>query len=104
VFEAPQVLARVEKLGDLYEPVLKLKQTLPKLGDLLGSGALQEKQRNTIAAQASARAEEMARKAERRGPPPATSTAVAPSASRKATTRAAKKSGAGAGRRRKSVT
>jgi bifunctional non-homologous end joining protein LigD len=104
VFEAPQVLARVEKLGDLYEPVLKLKQTLPKLGDLLGSGALQEKQRNTIAAQASARAEEMARKAERRGPPPATSPAVAPSASRKATTRAAKKSGAGAGRRRKSVT
>jgi len=31
VFEAPQVLARVEKMGDLFEPVLKRKQTLPKL-------------------------------------------------------------------------
>jgi len=31
VFEAPQVLARAEKMGDLFEPVLKLKQKLPKL-------------------------------------------------------------------------
>lgn len=31
VFEASQVLARVEKQGDLFEPVLKLKQKLPKL-------------------------------------------------------------------------
>ena len=31
VFEADQVLKRVEKLGDLFAPVLKLKQTLPKL-------------------------------------------------------------------------
>jgi bifunctional non-homologous end joining protein LigD len=31
VFEAPQVLDRVEKMGDLFEPVLKLKQKLPKL-------------------------------------------------------------------------
>ena len=34
VFEAPQVLARVEKMGDLFEPVLKLKQKLPQLGGL----------------------------------------------------------------------
>jgi hypothetical protein len=31
VFEADQVLKRVEKMGDLFEPVLKLKQKLPKL-------------------------------------------------------------------------
>jgi bifunctional non-homologous end joining protein LigD len=31
VFEAPQVLERVAKMGDLFEPVLKLKQKLPKL-------------------------------------------------------------------------
>lgn len=30
VFEAKQVLARVEKFGDLFEPVLKLKQKLPQ--------------------------------------------------------------------------
>lgn len=31
VFEANQVLGRVEKMGDLFEPVLPLKQKLPKL-------------------------------------------------------------------------
>ena len=31
VFEAPQVVARVEKLGDLFEPVLELKQRLSDL-------------------------------------------------------------------------
>jgi len=31
VFEAPQVLERVGKMGDLFEPVLTLKQKLPKL-------------------------------------------------------------------------
>ena len=31
VFEADEVLARVEEHGDLFEPVLKLKQKLPKL-------------------------------------------------------------------------
>ena len=34
VFEAPQVVERSQKLGDLYEPVLKLKQKLPKLEEL----------------------------------------------------------------------
>jgi bifunctional non-homologous end joining protein LigD len=29
-FTAPQVLARVAKLGDLFEPVLKVKQSLPR--------------------------------------------------------------------------
>jgi bifunctional non-homologous end joining protein LigD len=31
VFEAPQVVARFEKLGDLFEPMLELKQRLPDL-------------------------------------------------------------------------
>jgi bifunctional non-homologous end joining protein LigD len=31
VFEAPQVLERIEQHGDLFEPVLKLKQDLPDL-------------------------------------------------------------------------
>jgi bifunctional non-homologous end joining protein LigD len=31
VFEAGQVLKRVEKMGDLFEPTVKLKQKLPKL-------------------------------------------------------------------------
>jgi bifunctional non-homologous end joining protein LigD len=31
-FEAAEVLARVEKLGDLFSPVLKLKQKLPSVG------------------------------------------------------------------------
>jgi hypothetical protein len=30
VFEAADVLERVERLGDLFEPVLTLRQTLPK--------------------------------------------------------------------------
>ncbi len=34
VFEAGQVLERVEKMGDLFEPVLKLKQKLPKLAGI----------------------------------------------------------------------
>ncbi|HZU22557.1 MAG TPA: non-homologous end-joining DNA ligase [Terriglobales bacterium] len=34
VFDAHQVLARVEKHGDLFEPVLKRKQKLPSIDDL----------------------------------------------------------------------
>lgn len=37
VFTSDQVLQRVEKTGDLFEPVLKLKQKLPPL-DALGQG------------------------------------------------------------------
>jgi bifunctional non-homologous end joining protein LigD len=40
VFESNQVLKRVEKLGDLFAPVLKLKQKLPKLAGI-GEGAAQ---------------------------------------------------------------
>lgn len=34
VFEAPQVLQRVKKMGDLFAPLLKLKQKLPKLAGI----------------------------------------------------------------------
>jgi bifunctional non-homologous end joining protein LigD len=34
VFEAGQVLERVQKMGDLFEPVLTLKQKLPKLAGI----------------------------------------------------------------------
>ena len=47
VFEASQVVARFEKLGDLFEPVLELKQRLP---DLKTTAA--EPERIEIAAQA----------------------------------------------------
>jgi bifunctional non-homologous end joining protein LigD len=76
VFQAAQVLERVEKLGDLFEPVLKLKQKLPKLGELLSSGALKENERERIATAAARRAQDMARKTERRGPPPTVSASV----------------------------
>ncbi len=83
-FEATEVLERMEKLGDLFEPVLKLKQKLPKLGDLLSSGGLKEKERESIANAAERRAQEMARKMERRGPPPVASASVANSARKSA--------------------
>ena len=35
VFEAPQVVSRFEKMGDLFEPVLKLKQKLPTIKELM---------------------------------------------------------------------
>ena len=35
VFESDQVLERVKRLGDLYEPMLTLKQTLPPLAALI---------------------------------------------------------------------
>jgi bifunctional non-homologous end joining protein LigD len=37
VFESGQTLERVEKHGDLFEPVLKLKQKLPKIEALMGA-------------------------------------------------------------------
>jgi hypothetical protein len=70
VFEAGQVLQRVEKMGDLFEPVLSLKQKLPVLQDLLEAGEVAEPEKLEIAAEADARVGQMRRKAERRGPPP----------------------------------
>ncbi|HUM04142.1 MAG TPA: non-homologous end-joining DNA ligase [Terriglobales bacterium] len=53
VFEAPEVLKRVEKMGDLFEPVLKLAQKLPELAGL-GSAEEKESENVTMAAQAEA--------------------------------------------------
>ncbi len=58
VFEAKDVLARVEKMGDLYEPVLKLKQKLPQLAGLASASAAEsesEDDRANLAAQDEAR-------------------------------------------------
>jgi bifunctional non-homologous end joining protein LigD len=55
VFEATDVLKRVEKLGDLYEPLLTLKQKLPQLAGLgaeTESTREQKKERIAIAGQA----------------------------------------------------
>jgi bifunctional non-homologous end joining protein LigD len=55
VFEAKDVLARVQKMGDLFEPVQTLKQKLPQLSGLVGgpsAGASAEKKGRAIAAPA----------------------------------------------------
>src|SRR6266481_2672975 len=53
VFEANDVLKRVEKMGDLFEPILKLKQKLPQLA---GLGAEKEEAAGVaLAAQAESR-------------------------------------------------
>lgn len=70
VFEAPQVLERLDKFGDLFEPVLKIKQKLPDIQEILAAGAIGEKERLDIAAAADERAHDMKRKVARRGPPP----------------------------------
>ncbi len=57
MFEAKDVLARVQKMGDLFEPVQKLKQKLPELAGL-GEAAEKEKEEEkgiSIAAQAETR-------------------------------------------------
>ncbi len=55
VCEAKAVLARVEKMGDLFEPVQKLKQTLPQLAGLAAGSEKEEDESISIAAQAEAR-------------------------------------------------
>src|SRR3984893_7743402 len=55
VFEAKDVLARVEKIGDLFEPVQKLKQKLPQLAGLAAGSEKEEDEGISIAAQAEAR-------------------------------------------------
>jgi bifunctional non-homologous end joining protein LigD len=56
VFEAPKTVARFEKMGDLFEPVLTMKQKLPTLKELTGAVAPAETrgqgERIEIAAQA----------------------------------------------------
>jgi bifunctional non-homologous end joining protein LigD len=51
VFEAKQVVARFEKMGDLFAPTLELKQRLPDLKGVAAS-AIEEEPAISIAAQA----------------------------------------------------
>jgi bifunctional non-homologous end joining protein LigD len=52
VFEAKQVVGRVEKKGDLLAPLLKLKQRLPDLKQLMASSAAESEETISMAAQA----------------------------------------------------
>jgi bifunctional non-homologous end joining protein LigD len=52
VFEAKQVVARVDKMGDLFAPVLELKQRLPDLKGVAASAAAEAQPTISIAAQA----------------------------------------------------
>jgi bifunctional non-homologous end joining protein LigD len=52
VFEARDVLARVEKMGDLFDPVQKLKQKLPLLAGLAAESEREEDEGIRLAAQA----------------------------------------------------
>ncbi|MGA8836614.1 MAG: non-homologous end-joining DNA ligase [Candidatus Sulfotelmatobacter sp.] len=64
VFEARQTVSRVEKFGDLFAPVLELKQRLPDLKAQAGGPVGEVDEPISIAAQAE---EEEPKKARRRG-------------------------------------
>jgi bifunctional non-homologous end joining protein LigD len=55
VFEAKDVLARMEKMGDLFEPVQKLKQKLPQLAGLAAESEREANEGMRIADRAAAR-------------------------------------------------
>jgi bifunctional non-homologous end joining protein LigD len=55
VFEATDVLQRVEKMGDLFDPVLRLKQKLPQLAGLGAEVEKEEAGGVALAAQAESR-------------------------------------------------
>ncbi|HWZ81047.1 MAG TPA: non-homologous end-joining DNA ligase [Terriglobales bacterium] len=55
VFEAADVLKRVEKMGDLSEPLRHLKQKLPQLAGIVPEAPVTEKESVSIAAQAEPR-------------------------------------------------
>ncbi|MGB8115127.1 MAG: non-homologous end-joining DNA ligase, partial [Candidatus Sulfotelmatobacter sp.] len=52
VFEAPQTVKRVEKMGDLFAPVLTVKQRLPDLKKFIQAESSQAQESISIAAQA----------------------------------------------------
>src|SRR6202035_5757165 len=64
VFEAKQVVTRMEKMGDLFAPVLELKQRLPDLKGVAASTAAGVQPPISIAAQA----EEDPKRAQGRAP------------------------------------
>lgn len=67
VFEAKQVVARVDKMGDLFAPVLELKQRLPDLKQL-AAAAEEAAEPISIAAQAEEETDEEPTEVRRRRP------------------------------------
>ncbi|MFZ0538049.1 MAG: non-homologous end-joining DNA ligase [Candidatus Sulfotelmatobacter sp.] len=72
VFEAPQTVARVEKMGDLFAPVLKLKQRLPDLKAVAASAAAEADEPISIAAKAEEEPKKVSRRAVRQAVQPRT--------------------------------
>jgi bifunctional non-homologous end joining protein LigD len=69
VFEAKQTVSRVEKLGDLFAPVLELRQRLPDLKGV-GSAAAEMEAPISIAAQAEEEPEKSRRRAMKKSAKP----------------------------------
>jgi hypothetical protein len=67
VFEASQVLDRVQKMGDLFQPVLTLKQKLPKLAGIAETAPTMEAGLE-LAAQADSSGTKKAKKSAKRFP------------------------------------
>ncbi|MGB8579246.1 MAG: non-homologous end-joining DNA ligase [Candidatus Sulfotelmatobacter sp.] len=74
VFEAPQTVARVEKMGDLFAPALKLKQRLPDLKAVAESAAAETDEPISIAAQAEEEPKKVRRRAVKKAAKPRTRT------------------------------
>jgi bifunctional non-homologous end joining protein LigD len=62
-FEAKQVVARVEKMGDLFAPLLELEQRLPNLKSVAASSTSEAQPTVSIAAQAEEEPRKPARRA-----------------------------------------
>jgi hypothetical protein len=60
------VVSRVEKMGDLFAPVLELKQRLPDLKGVAASASAESQPPGAIAAQAEAEPENVPRRAVRK--------------------------------------
>ncbi len=72
VFEARQTVARVEKMGDLFAPVLKLKQRLPDLKAVAASAAAETDEPISIAAHAEEESKEVSHRAVKKAAKPQT--------------------------------
>jgi bifunctional non-homologous end joining protein LigD len=76
VFEAKDVLARVEKMGDLFEPVRNMKQKLPQLEGLGAASERTEDASANLAARPEARPRAAKEKATTKGKPVSKSAAL----------------------------
>ena len=68
VFEAKDVLARVEKMGDLFEPVQTLKQKLPQLAGLAAESEKEKEEHEAISIAAQAEARPRSKKEKKKAP------------------------------------